>query len=282
MAMTIHGSLTWASSFLREHGRDENAGELLLRHRLKMTRTQLFAALNEPLKDDDCFWLKEQVQRHIGGEPVQHIIGSEEFYGRTFHVNEHVLIPRPETEELVEEILKLKRRQFSDRPVRYVDIGTGTGAIAITLALEDPKSTVDAVDISEAALKVAKKNAEELGAKVNFHQGDLMSPFIGKRTFDIVVSNPPYIPRAEIDELSDVVKNHEPRLALDGGPDGLDLYRRLCAEMPKVLARPGIVGFEIGDGQGEAVKALLHQFYSNVTVKKDINNHERMVFALVD
>lgn len=282
MAITIHEALKWASSFLKEHHRDENAGELLLRHRLNLSRAQLFANLSELLAESDHQWFEQQVKRHIEGVPVQHIIGTEEFYGRTFHVNDQVLIPRPETEELVQEILRLKRQQFHDRPVRYVDIGTGSGAIAITLALEDIESTVCAVDISESALAVAQNNADELGAKVLFFHGDLLEPFIGLQSFDIVVSNPPYIPHTDIEELSEVVKDHEPHLALDGGPDGLDPYRKLCADIPKVLAQPGIVGFEIGDGQGEAVQGLLSKNFSKTYIKKDINGRERMVFALID
>lgn len=283
MTPTIHGALRWSSSFLKEHHQDENAGELLLRHRLQMSRAQLFASLNESITNDDYQWFQEQVKRHINGVPVQHIIGSEEFYGRVFEVNDKVLIPRPETEELVVEVLHQRRKVFGQKPIRYVDIGTGSGAIAVTLALEDAASTVHAVDISEEALHMAKRNAATLGANVSFHKGDLLSPFAEKASFEIVVSNPPYIPRADIDNLNPVVKDHEPHLALDGGFDGLDFYRRLCQEIPRVLTRPGIVGFEIGDAQGVAVKALLERAFpaSEVYIKRDINNRERMVVALV-
>ncbi|MGV3488727.1 MAG: peptide chain release factor N(5)-glutamine methyltransferase [Tuberibacillus sp.] len=283
--MTVHGALAWASSFLKEHERDENAGELLLRFRLNFTRAQLFASSRDPLSEEDWVWFKEQVNRHAEGIPIQHIIGYEEFYGRRFRVNDQVLIPRPETEELVLEILRLKKDVFKNRGVRIADIGTGSGAIAITLKLEDPDSEVVGADISDSALVVAKDNAQTLGADVQFEKGNLLEPFIGKTFFDIIVSNPPYIPREEINGLSEVVKDHEPHLALDGGPDGLDMYRALCRDIPKVLSRPGIVGFEIGDGQGEAGKALLAEAFpgqAGVYVKKDINQKERMVFAIVE
>jgi len=283
MAMTIHGALMWASSFLREHHRDENGGEWLLRHRLGLTRARLLAAFSERLTDRDWEWFQAQVKRLSEGVPVQHILGFEEFYGRRFEVNEHVLIPRPETEELVQEILQWKRQVFKAQPVRYVDVGTGSGAIAVTLKLEDPESQVFAVDLSEKALEVAARNANRLGADVVFQKGDLLTPFIGQATFDIVVSNPPYIPTEDIHTLDDVVKHHEPHLALDGGPDGLVMYRRLCRDLPKVLASPGIVGFEVGCGQAEAVRTLLAAAFpnkANVYVKRDISNKERMCFAV--
>ena len=159
MTPTIYGALKWSSSFLKEHHRDENAGELLLRHRLQWSRAQLFASLNESMTDVDYQWLQEQVKHHVDGVPVQHIIGSEAFYGRTFEVNDKVLIPRPETEELVAELLQQRRKVFGQKPVHCVDVGTGSGAIAVTIALEDPVSTVHAVDISEEAIHVAKRNA---------------------------------------------------------------------------------------------------------------------------
>ncbi|WP_188497892.1 peptide chain release factor N(5)-glutamine methyltransferase [Pullulanibacillus pueri] len=282
--MKIYEALRWASSFLQEHHRDENIGELLLCHRLQLSRASLFAEMRESLKAEDWDWLQKQIHAHVTGMPVQHIIGSEWFYGRKFKVNPSVLIPRPETEELVQAILQLKKEHFDKGAVSYCDIGTGSGAIATTLALEDPKSHVTAVDISPAALEMAKENAKSLGAEVTFVEGDLLSAFLGKATFDIVVSNPPYIPSREVDQLDTLVKDHEPRLALDGGADGLSPYRLICQQLPHVMGPKGLVGFEIGSGQGAAVAELLESHLGDrnvkTMIKHDINKHERMVFAV--
>ena len=235
MSMKVFEALKWASSYLKEKQRDENAGELLLRHYLQMDRSHLFANMQMELpgRVEESFC--EAVKAHGDGRPVQHIMGYEEFYGRTFKVNEHVLIPRPETEELVYETLKRVRKYFPDvRGLKLVDIGTGSSAIASTMKLELPALEVAASDISEEALAVARENAKVLGAEVSFTQGDLLQPFIQTdAVFDIVLSNPPYIPDHEKEELSEVVREHEPHTALFGGEDGLDLYRRFALELPK-------------------------------------------------
>ncbi|WP_188688925.1 peptide chain release factor N(5)-glutamine methyltransferase [Pullulanibacillus camelliae] len=285
--MKVFEALKWASSFLSEHKRDENAGELLLCHHLNWSRSKLLAEWRSPIATDDFLWLEQQVRRHVQGLPVQYIIGSEMFYGRCFTVTPAVLIPRPETEELVQGILKLKKQRFGKKQsVDYCDIGTGSGAIATTLALEDNESHVTAVDISEEALAVAEKNAQYYDAGVTFIQGDLLTPFVGTKRFDVIVSNPPYIPSRDVDTLADVVRDHEPRLALDGGEDGLALYRRLCSQLPKVIKEKAIVGLEVGSGQGTAVAELIKEYLRHKQVQTqintDINGHERMVFASIE
>ncbi|MBD8004449.1 peptide chain release factor N(5)-glutamine methyltransferase [Bacillus norwichensis] len=276
---TIFKALSWASSFLIENGRDANAGEILLRAQLNMSRSKLFAEQRTPLADQEWYRFEESVKEHAAGKPVQHIIGYEEFYGRKFFVNEDVLIPRPETEELIEATLKKLGAAFkSVSGLKVADIGTGSGAIAITLKLELPVLDVFASDLSEKALQTAKKNAECLNAEVQFLQGDLLQPFIDNGLkLDIVVSNPPYIPIH--DELSDVVSEHEPHSALFGGKDGLDFYRRFASELPGVLKEQALVLFEIGDGQGEDVKRLLAKSFSaaEIDVVRDINGKERIV-----
>lgn len=280
--MRVYEALKWASSFLREKGRDENAGELLLCHVMGTNRTGLLMNMREELTMEQENIFAEAVAEHGEGVPVQYITGVESFYGRSFFVNEEVLIPRPETEELVLGVLERIGRKFGSASLEVADIGTGSGAISITLALEHPGLQVSTVDIAEESIEVAKRNAEHLGANVTFYHGDLLQPFIqeGKK-LDVVVSNPPYIPYEDWQELSTVVKDHEPVRALVGGDDGLDFYRRFMTELPLVLREQAIVAFEVGVGQGEAVQKMLQQTFksANVEVVFDINGKDRMVFA---
>ena len=282
--MKVYEALRWASSFLRENDRDENAGEWLLMSQLGLSRAQMLANMHDELtEEEEAIFIKDVKKHGIDAVPVQHIIGSEEFYGRTFLVNGDVLIPRPETEELIFHALaKLKKLFSPEEKLEMADIGTGSGIIAITMALECPDMNVSAVDLSEKALKQAGKNAERLNAKVEFMQGDLLKPLIeaGKKV-DVLLSNPPYIPESDHEILSDVVKNHEPHLALFAGDDGLDCYRQITADLPSVLAEKALVGFEVGAGQGEQVAELLRAVYpeANVEVVFDINGKDRMVFA---
>ncbi|PMC37442.1 peptide chain release factor N(5)-glutamine methyltransferase [Bacillus sp. UMB0899] len=278
----VYEALNWASSFLKEAGRDENAGELLLRHHLQMERAILLSNLRMVLSDEQIEAYSSDVKKHVEGQPVQYLIGYEEFYGRRFNVNKEVLIPRPETEELVEGILQRASVCFpGTENLNVVDVGTGSGAIAITLALENPRFNVSAVDIAAESIAVAKENAESLGATVQWLHGDLLAPVTQK--IDILVSNPPYIPDWEIETLSPVVKDHEPMRALAGGEDGLDFYRRLINDMQSLLNDKALIAFEIGAGQGEDVKILLEQalLEAEVEVVYDINGKDRMVFATV-
>ncbi|TYR80185.1 peptide chain release factor N(5)-glutamine methyltransferase [Priestia megaterium] len=278
--MKVFEALKWASSCLRQAQRDENAGELLLRHHLNISRTHLLGALQEEVSVSVLNKFKQDVQSHIKGVPVQYLIGTEDFYGRTFKVNEEVLIPRPETEELIIGMIARIRKKFYKHPVHIVDVGTGSGAIAITLALELPEVKVTATDIAPESLEVAKENAIELHADVSFVQGDLLQPFIRQqKVFDVVISNPPYIPNGDV--LSTVVKDHEPNRALFGGEDGLDFYRRFMKELPLVINENGIIGFEVGVGQTQAVADMLcHTFpQSDIEIVYDINGKDRMVFA---
>lgn len=281
MSKKIYEALNWASSFLKNAGRDENAGELLLRHYNKMSRSQLFANLREDLSREVWVSFEKAVYEHEKGTPIQYIMGYEEFYGRPFIVNESVLIPRPETEELVLEMTRRIRNKFPHQTeINVVDIGTGSGAIAVSLKLENPFLNVMASDISEDSLAVAKENADRLGADVKFVQGDLLTPFMDKK-LDVVVSNPPYIPISDKAFMSEVVTEHEPHRALFAGRDGLDFYRRFMKELPLVLKKEAIVGFEVGAGQSEAVSELFKNSFSNVKVEvvHDINGKDRMVFA---
>lgn len=284
--LKIFEALNWASSFLKEHNREEFAGELLLRHYSGLSRTSMLMKMRDELDGEVWTEFQNAVKRHSAGEPIQYIIGSEEFYDRRFIVNEHVLIPRPETEELVQGTIQRLEKLFPGKnEIDLVDVGTGSGAISVTLKLEKLELKVTAVDLSKDALEVARKNASELGADIEFLHGDLLQPLIlqGKKV-DAVISNPPYIPVADQEWMSDIVTEHEPHMALFAGEDGLDLYRRFMDELPLVLKEKALVGFEIGAGQGEAVRGLLEKTFphANVEVVFDINGKDRMVFAELD
>lgn len=283
MSQKIYEALNWASSFLKQHKRDENAGELLLKYFLQCSRSQLLANLHDELEHDTWNTFQKAVLQHADGMPIQYMMGFEEFYGRPFTVNEAVLIPRPETEELIYHTLHKIPALFGARQdVSLVDIGTGSGAIAVTMKLEMPSLDVMATDVVPQSLAVAKGNAKRLEADIMFVEGDLLQPFIAeKKTFDIVLSNPPYIPEGDALTMSNVVTDHEPHTALFAGEDGLDLYRRFAEELPYVLNTPSLVGFEIGVGQGEKVAELLRKALpkAHVTIEYDINGKDRMVFA---
>lgn len=281
--MKVYEALNWASSFLNEKKRDENAGELLLQHLMGMERSKFLACLREELAPEILEAFKNAIKLHRDGKPVQYIIGHEEFYGRSFKVNEDVLIPRPETEELVYGTLQRIEKLFSMRKsLELVDIGTGSGAIAITLKLEMPDLYVTATDIHEPTLLLAEENAQSHGAEIQFIKGDLLKPFItSSRKFDIIISNPPYIPIGDIEWMSEVVKEHEPHRALFAGVDGLDIYKRLIDELPAVLKEQALVGFEVGAEQSLAVSQLLEQTFpkAKIEIVYDINGKDRMVFA---
>lgn len=189
--------------------------------------------------------------RRAAGEPLQYILGEQGFFGLRFLVDERVLIPRPETEILCEKALDCLKAQPGGKAL---DLCTGSGALAVTLALRCPKAEVWACDISPDALEVARKNARQLGASVRFAQGDLFAP-LNRERFDLIVSNPPYIARPELGELQREVRR-EPLLALDGGTDGLDFYRRIALESPRRLREGGRILLEVGAGQARTVASM--------------------------
>jgi release factor glutamine methyltransferase len=279
----VYEALQWASSFLIEKGRDENAGEIILRQLAGMSRAQLFANMRDEL--DGSVWVEFEkfVLMHGEGVPIQYLFGYEEFYGRRFAVSPAVLIPRPETEELVFGALERVKRMFvGDSVLQFLDVGTGSGAIGVTMKLENPSLLVTLSDLSEAALSVARENASVLGADVELVHGDLLRPFIDSGVkFDIVLSNPPYIPESDRSWMSVIVKDHEPESALFAGEDGLDLYRRFMDELPLVLGERALVGFEVGAGQGETVASMLRTTFPGAVVEvvNDINGKDRMVYA---
>jgi release factor glutamine methyltransferase len=269
-----------ASLFLEENNRETRVADLLLQHHLGVSRTQFFAQMRDEIPEHIVESFCKDIEKHVDtGVPIQHLMGYEEFYGRNFSVNPHVLIPRPETEELVQQVINHASKH---NPLTIVDIGTGSGIIAITLALELSNAKVYAIDISEEALETAKKNAEQLHADITFLQGDFLSPLLEQNIkADIVVSNPPYISEEERPELSDTVVNHDPELALFADDNGLAAYKKIISQLPDSIMPGGTVAFEIGHLQGEAVKELLSETFpkSTVNILKDINRRDRIVFT---
>lgn len=284
MRPTIQEALNWASLFLKQHNREEKVGEILLIHVLGLSRLEFLMQLQDPMRPDQYKTFKQMVASHATtGVPLQHLTGEEQFYGRTFSVTKDTLIPRQETEELIYYLLEdlNKRTHLTD----VVDVGTGTGVLGITLKLERPHLNVSAVDISDAALSVAKTNAEALGAEVTMESSDFLSMLIETdQQVDVIVSNPPYIPYSDLDSLSDTVKNFDPHLALFSEEDGLYSYRTIITQAKQVLRPHGLLAFEIGHNQKEAVTALISSAFPDATVetKQDMFGRDRMVFMYQD
>lgn len=283
---TVHEALQWASLFLRTYQREEKVAEILLMHHTGMGKANLLASLREPLKKEIKKAFIKDIEQHAKtAVPVQHLTGKEEFYGRSFLVNRHVLIPRPETEELVHGIIEIIKRKKPKKRLQVVDLGTGSGVIAVSLKLECPEMDVYATDISKEALTVAHKNATNLEADVHFFEGDFLQPFIdqGER-FDIIVSNPPYISEKERSSLSTTVKNYDPSLALFAQEEGLAAYRKIVEQVKQVTMQKALLALEIGSSQGGAVTNIILKHFpqAQVEVKKDINGRDRMVFAFLE
>ena len=235
-------------------------------------RTEYLVHRGDVLPDGQLYALSEMLKKRSLRIPVQQITGTAWFYGYRFTVTPDVLIPRYDTEILVREVLKT----VTDRDRTVLDLCTGSGCIAVTLKLEGGYREVLASDISEAALATAKKNAADLGAEIQYIRSDLLRKIPGK--VDVIVSNPPYIAADEFPGLDPEVRDHEPRLALYGGADGLDYYRRIASEAPSHLSENGRIFFEIGAGQGEAVSAILEgKGFTEVRVTKDLAGLPRVV-----
>ncbi len=278
---TIFEALNGASSFLEENGREGNAARLLLQHILQTNYSGLMMRMHDAITDEQAVLFQSYIDLHVKGQPVQYITGVEEFYGRPFLVDESVLIPRPETEELIVGTFARMQKLFGEnKNLKLADIGTGSGAIAITMKKEQPTLDVTATDLSEAALITAQKNAEQLGASITFKLGDLTAP-ISEEKWDIVLSNPPYIAFADMKDMSDVVVEHEPHSALFAEEDGLILYRKLALALPALMNKPALIGLEIGYTQGQAVANLFKNSFpqAQVSIVKDINQKDRMVFC---
>jgi release factor glutamine methyltransferase len=252
--------------------------EHLLADTLGKKRIELYLEFDRTLSEEELEPLREKVRRRAEGEPLQHLLGHWDFFGRTFKTDRRALIPRSETELLVETVLK----EFATCGVpgnRLVDVGTGSGILAITLALEQPGLEVFAVDLSEEALALARENAERFGVlhRIAFRCTDLLDRMVGP--FDWIVANLPYIPTAELDTLQREVK-FDPRCSLDGGKDGLTIIKRLIESVPGKIVSNGLIALELGQGQAEAVSGFMaDQNYRDISIRKDYQGVERLLIA---
>jgi release factor glutamine methyltransferase len=277
---------------LRQAGVEEADAdaELLLLYLLGIGKATLLRDWRDPFPDGKREVWGELLARRATGLPVQYLTGEQYFYGRAFDVSEAVLIPRPETELLAEAVLEIADRiwapQLSEAPVA-LDVGTGSGILAVTLAVERPKWRVIASDLSGDALGMARRNAEKhgVGSRIVFVQGDLLSPFLGDNEYDevdVLVSNPPYIPSSDIPGLQREVREHEPHLALDGGEDGLNPYRLMASQLSGLKRLPRLVAWEVGIGQAADVAELLRSVsdWDEIRYVKDYAGIDRHVIAV--
>lgn len=243
-------------------------------------RTQLYMGDYEA-DEEKIELFHEALDSYARGMPVQYITGEAEFMGLDFDVNPSVLIPRPETEILVERVLTLIEREGIEEP-RILELGTGSGAIAVSLTKLNPSCKITASDVSEEALEVARENAvvNGIGERIKFIYSDLFERIPDKGKFDLVISNPPYIPTEDYDSLPLEVKS-EPRLALDGGPKGLEFYKKIIPGAAKRLKRGGFLVLEMGFGQSSAVKDMIEEAGSYISAEplKDYNEIDRVIFA---
>lgn len=253
-------------------------------HLLGWDRSRLLLDWREPFPAKLAEAWQAMLERRAAGEPVQYITGEQEFMGLALEVNPAVLIPRPETELLAEAVIRLAGALWGDQPFTIADIGTGSGAIAVSLAKRMPGCRVLACDLSAEALATAGRNAARHGVaeRVDLVQGDLLTPLIvAGRNPDALVSNPPYIASGDIPRLARHVRDHEPRMALDGGADGLDFYRRIVGQLEELPAVPRLVAFETGMGQAGEVAAMLRRagHWEDVAILRDYAGIERHVTA---
>ncbi len=282
-AWTIRRVITWATDDLKKRGSTSPRldVELLLGKVLRVTRVQLIIDADRPLAKEELGAYRALHTRRRAGEPVAYLLGYREFYGRRFKVDARVLIPRPDTEALVEEALA--RTQPLYLAARVLDLCTGSGCVAVSIARERPTMRVVASDVSPDALVVARENAIRLGAvNVGFVESDLFASFgAGTRPFDLVTANPPYVPSGEVPTLAADIKDFEPHLALTAGPDGLEMTRRIAQEAPRLLRSGGALALEVGAGQADEAKAILTEAgFVDVRSRKDLGGHERVVSGI--
>lgn len=257
---TIGRILKWTEQYFKDKGIESPRldAEVLLAHVLEKQRIYLYVHFDEPLQPGELAAYREMIKKRVLRVPVAQILGEKEFMGLTFKVTADTLVPRPDTEILVQAAVDRLKAMAGEEPLRFADIGTGSGAICLSVLHYLSDTVADTVDISPAARAVAEENAASLGLadRITFHTGDLLQPLSGI-SFAAILSNPPYIPEADIAKLAPEVRLKEPHTALSGGQDGLDFYRRLANEAPAMLVPGGFTAFEVGIHQAGDVAGLL-------------------------
>jgi len=281
-AWTVGRIIDWTTAHLKKHGSESPRleAEILLAHARQCPRIQLYVQYNELLTDDQRTVMRDLVKRRAQAEPVAYLVGHREFFALDFRVTPDVLIPRPETETLV---LQLITAAKSSPNPRILDIGTGSGCIAVAAAVNVPGASVTAVDISPQALEIANDNAHRhsVAGRIRLLEGDLFGPLAGEEQFDLIVSNPPYVADGEMATLPADIRLHEPHLALKAGPQGLDVIARLISQAAARLAPRGAIFVELSPEQADAVTGLFNdsgQFEPPRTIK-DSSGRERVVTA---
>ncbi len=278
---TIKSILSWTIGYFKNHGIEfpRLDAELLLAHVLKKNRIYLYTDFEQILNKDELALFKSYIQKRVSGFSTAAIIGEKEFMGFTLHVNEHVLIPRPDTETWLEKVIQYHR---NDQKLFIADLGTGSGALLAGFLYYCKDAAGVGVDISEEALKIAAENGEllQFGDRVEWRRGDYMNALAAEELFDGIISNPPYIPTDDIEQLSEEVRK-EPKIALDGGKDGLDFYRILAKEAKKHLRPGGFLAMEIGINQSEPVMEILKETeaYEKFEIITDYGGIERAIYC---
>ncbi|MBU0996972.1 MAG: peptide chain release factor N(5)-glutamine methyltransferase [Firmicutes bacterium] len=280
MGKTYQEALKKAERDARLAKKEASAVKNLMLHFSRLEPTDLYLKFNEEMNPEALKDFEEAVKKYtLDNIPVQYLIGYVYFYGYKFSVDNHVLIPRFETEELVANILMQYDDQFTGKSIKLVDIGTGSGCLAIALKLEEPSFDVTATDISVEALEVAKKNAKNLKADITFIAGDMLEPLKGLK-FDALISNPPYIPSEET--VDEIIHQNEPHEALYGGSDGLRFYEIILSKAKEILERKSFIAFEHGFDKAEEIRALAKKYFpdSVVYTLKDMQGKDRMTFVV--
>jgi release factor glutamine methyltransferase len=281
-AWTVGRLLTWTTSFLKRRGSESPRldAEVMLAHVLSWSRVQLYTHFGEEVGEEPRAGFRDLVRRRAEGAPVAYLVGRKEFYSLPFEVTSAVLIPRPDSEFTVVEFLEQARELAS---VRVVDVGTGSGCLAIASLRQHAGARFVAIDISPSALEIAERNARALDVahRIEFRLGDLLEPVADLEPFDVIVSNPPYIPTREIERLEPGVRDYEPHIALDGGPNGLNVVSRLVEQSARHLKPGGHLILEIGDNQEEPVRRLIDSQpgLAVAATVYDLNKHPRVVRA---
>lgn len=280
---TVARLLEWTRGYFEKHGVESPrlCAEILLAHAMGCERIELYTRHASVPGDEVLRTFRSVIKEAAAGRPIAYLTGTKEFFSVQFEVTPDVMIPRPETEVLVERAIRLVRRA-EDRIGSILDVGTGSGCIAISLAKNLADVSICASDVSEAALAVAQRNAERHGllGRIEFRAGDLFEPWKPDGKFDMIVSNPPYVGRSEAASLPAGVREFEPHAALFAGEDGLDILRRLVAEAPQYLKPEGHLLIEVAYNQSAAVRGLLDEsVWSDIVTYRDALQHERVVHA---